>query len=33
MVESSEKEISENLLKKFNKISHEIKNIQNKSLE
>tara|TARA_B100001248_G_C27381280_1_gene457087 strand:+ start:427 stop:2187 length:1761 start_codon:yes stop_codon:yes gene_type:complete len=33
MVESSEKVISENLLKKFNKISHEIKNIQNKSLE
>ena len=33
MLESSEKVISENLLKKFNKISHEIKNIQNKSLE
>ena len=33
MVESSAKIISENLLKKYNKISLEIKNIQNKSLE
>ena len=33
IVESSEKLISENLLKKYNKISLEIKNIQNKSLE
>ncbi len=33
MVESSEKVISANLLKKYNKISYEIKNIQNKSLE
>ena len=33
MVESSAKIISENLLKKYNKISNEIKNIQNKSLE
>ncbi len=33
IVESSEKIISENLLKKYNKISAEIKNIQNKSLE
>ena len=33
MVESSAKVISANLLKKYNKISYEIKNIQNKSLE
>ena len=33
MVESSEEAISTNLLKKYNKISYEIKNIQNKSLE
>ena len=33
MLESSEKVISANLLKKYNKISYEIKNIQNKSLE
>ena len=33
IVESSEQLISENLLKKYNKISSEIKNIQNKSLE
>ena len=33
IVESSDKLISENLLKKYNEISSEIKNIQNKSLE
>ena len=33
IVESTEKLISENLLKKYNEISSEIKNIQNKSLE
>ena len=33
IIESSEKLISENLLNKYNKISSEIKNIQNKRLE
>ena len=33
IIESSEKIISENLLNKYNKISSEIKNIQNKRLE
>ena len=33
ILESSEKLISENLLNKYNKISSEIKNIQNKRLE
>ena len=33
IIESSEKFISENLLNKYNKISSEIKNIQNKRLE
>ena len=33
IIESSEKLISENLLNKYNKVSSEIKNIQNKRLE
>ena len=33
IIESAEKLISENLLNKYNKISSEIKNIQNKRLE